>query len=53
MPRSILEGADGVVVSSYRLFVPNGLIIGGLKQLPRLREEGDSVYLTGRLGNSP
>ena len=30
-------GADGVVVSSYRLFIPNGLIIGGLKQLPRLR----------------
>ena len=32
-----LKGADGVVVSSYRLFIPNGLIIGGVKQLPRLR----------------
>ena len=33
-----LTGADGVVVSSYRLFIPNGLIIGGLKQLPCLRQ---------------
>ena len=28
-----------MVVSSYRLFIPNGLIIGGLKQPPLLRAE--------------
>src|SRR5262245_40580896 len=32
-----LKGADGVVVSSYRLFTQTVLIIGGLKQPPRLR----------------
>jgi len=38
MLRSILIGADGVVVSSYRLFIPNGFwISGGLKQPPRPR----------------
>ena len=42
-----LKGADGVVVSSYRLFVPTLLIIGSLKQLPRLRqlkERGRFLY---------
>jgi hypothetical protein len=39
MLRSILiKGADGVVVSSYRLSIPRVLVIGGLKQLPRLRQ---------------
>ena len=35
-----LIGADGVVVSSYRLSTPTVLISGGLKQLPRLRQQG-------------
>ena len=38
MPRSILCGADGVVVSSYRFSNSERVwIIGGLKQPPRLR----------------
>ena len=39
-----LIGADGVVVSSYRLSTPTVLISGGLKQLPRLRQQGRRTF---------
>ena len=43
-----LKGADGVVVSSYRLPCRTVLIIGGLKQLPRLRQlRNGAVFLNG------
>src|SRR5262245_13627676 len=35
-----LVGADGVVVSSHGLLIPNGLISGGLKQPPRPLHKG-------------
>ena len=38
-----LKGADGVVVSSYRLFIRTVLISGGLKRLPRLRQLRNGV----------
>src|SRR6185436_5360864 len=44
MPRSFLSGADGVVVSSYRLSTPTVLISGCLKQLPRLRQQGRRTF---------
>ena len=46
-----LIGADGVVVSSYRLFIPNRLIIGCLKQLPRplLSKDASQHFLLGRV----
>src|SRR5262245_33006002 len=43
-----LKEADGVVVSGYRLSIPNGLIIGGLKQLPRLRRYGTRPFALWR-----
>ena len=45
MLRSILRGADGVVVSSSHLFIPKPVwIIGGLKQPPRLRRLKERVH---------
>ena len=48
MLRSILCGADGVVVSSYRLSTPTVLISGSLKQLPRLRQQGRRTFSSRR-----
>jgi hypothetical protein len=47
-----LKGADGVVVSSYRLFMPNDLHNRWLKQPPLLREGGESLSLNHLLSNN-